>query len=233
MDSNLDKRLATAYAKANGTKRDMLNSFIAVGIDSATARAQQFAVPELNRQYAEGYNIKKQNHMRTNEVPNKVAQQTEFGNRVWVHGDVAKTRMQEDLNTNLARGMTKYDFSRLTRVIPQSGERTDNNLSTDMNQLLSRMHTLMRDSGVVNSNSGYEQANADNPSDIYIYCKWNTQHDDRVCDVCAPLDGQIWPWDEAPVPITDTHDGCRCWRARCDQDGNIDPDDDYSNPYAA
>lgn len=231
-DNKLDKRLAAAFAQAQGTKRDMLNALVSIGVDTATAKAEQFGIPELNRQYANGYNIKRYNHMPVTELPTDINKQSEFSDRLWIHGDIAKTRMQETLNKGLQRGLDNQGIKTLTRVIKQSGDRINGNLSSDMNRGLSGVHNLMRDSGVINSNKGYEDANNDNPSDIFIYAKFNTQEDDRVCTICAPLDGEIFLWDECPVPITDTHDGCRCWRARCDADGNIDPDDDYSNPYS-
>lgn len=38
--------------------------------------------------------------------------------------------------------------------------------------------------------------------------RWNTEHDDRVCDVCGPLDGKIFDIDKAPPK---QHPGCRCY----------------------
>lgn len=232
MDSTLDKRIAAAYAQAMGTKRDMLNSYITIGIGAATAKAQHFGQDELNRQYAEGYNIKRDNNIHRYDVPQSVSKQSEFGDRLWVHSDVMSSRMKNVLNRALASGLDKAKLALLTKYVAQGGTRMNNNLATQANQMLSRIHTLMRDSGIINTNSGYKQANAEHPSDVYIYAQWHTQEDDAVCDVCAPLDGRIWLWDEAPEPILDTHDGCRCWRARVDKDGNVDPSDDYSNPYA-
>ena len=39
------------------------------------------------------------------------------------------------------------------------------------------------------------------------WVEWITQHDERVCDECAPRDGQIFKIDELPQK----HYGCRCY----------------------
>lgn len=38
--------------------------------------------------------------------------------------------------------------------------------------------------------------------------KWNTEHDERVCEVCDELDGKIFPIDKAPGK---QHINCRCF----------------------
>lgn len=37
---------------------------------------------------------------------------------------------------------------------------------------------------------------------------WHTEEDGRVCEVCAGLDGQVFPADAAPAK---QHYNCRCW----------------------
>lgn len=37
---------------------------------------------------------------------------------------------------------------------------------------------------------------------------WNTEDDDRVCEDCGPLDGQVFDIDAVPPK---PHWGCRCW----------------------
>ena len=37
---------------------------------------------------------------------------------------------------------------------------------------------------------------------------WNTERDDRVCEVCAELDGQVFDIDKYPPKA---HWSCRCW----------------------
>ena len=37
---------------------------------------------------------------------------------------------------------------------------------------------------------------------------WNTQRDERVCDECGPMDGEIFEIDSVP---TTPHWGCRCY----------------------
>jgi SPP1 gp7 family putative phage head morphogenesis protein len=38
--------------------------------------------------------------------------------------------------------------------------------------------------------------------------KWNTAHDEKVCEECDGRDGKIYPIDKAPGKA---HYGCRCW----------------------
>ena len=40
------------------------------------------------------------------------------------------------------------------------------------------------------------------------YVKWNTEEDEKVCEVCRPLDGKVFPIDKAP---SKQHYSCRCW----------------------
>lgn len=54
---------------------------------------------------------------------------------------------------------------------------------------------------IVNAEAGVEKV------------RWLTVRDFAVCDICAPLDNQVFDADDAPVPIEDTHVGCRCFTA--------------------
>lgn len=38
--------------------------------------------------------------------------------------------------------------------------------------------------------------------------RWRTEHDDKVCEVCRGLDGEIFDIDKIP---TKPHPNCRCW----------------------
>jgi SPP1 gp7 family putative phage head morphogenesis protein len=42
--------------------------------------------------------------------------------------------------------------------------------------------------------------------------EWQTVRDARVDDICRPLDGQRFPINAGPRPVTGTHLGCRCSR---------------------
>lgn len=87
-----------------------------------------------------------------------------------------------------------------------------------MNQMLSRIHTLTTNEAIRNSNSGknraYDEQNVQ-------YVMWLTEEDDRVCDICEPLDRQTFAYGQAPIPVTDTHPRCRCQLVACDEDGNL------------
>ena len=40
------------------------------------------------------------------------------------------------------------------------------------------------------------------------YVRWRTEEDERVCSVCRPRDGKVYPVEEAPPKA---HWRCRCW----------------------
>jgi SPP1 gp7 family putative phage head morphogenesis protein len=52
--------------------------------------------------------------------------------------------------------------------------------------------------------------------DVEVVKKWYTNNDDRVCDICGPMDGEEVPIDE-PFSSGDdqppAHVNCRCWTA--------------------
>ncbi|WP_409440920.1 minor capsid protein [Lentilactobacillus hilgardii] len=212
----LSKRLQAIFAQASISRRDMLGAMIGAGMSIATAKSESFAVNELKQQYIDGYDNSSPNKLST--VPDKVANQAEYSQRIWVHGDVMTTRMKETLNKGLSRGMKKSDINKMTRNIPQNGDRIDDNLATPMNQMLSRIHTLTTNEAIRNSNSGknraYDEQNVQ-------YVMWLTEEDGRVCDICEPLDRQTFAYGQAPIPVTDTHPRCRCQLVACDEDGNL------------
>lgn len=212
----LSKRLQAIFAQASISRRDMLGAMIGAGMNIATAKSESFAVNELKQQYINGYNNSSPNKLST--VPDKVANQAEYSQRIWVHGDFMTTRMKETLNKGLSRRMKKSDINKMTRSIPQSGDRIDDNLATPINQMLSRIHTLTTNEAIRNSNGGknraYDEQNVQ-------YVMWLTEEDDRVCDICEPLDRQTFTYGQAPIPVTDTHPRCRCQLVACDEDRNL------------
>jgi SPP1 gp7 family putative phage head morphogenesis protein len=60
---------------------------------------------------------------------------------------------------------------------------------------------------------GWKQADEAGYIDPSAMKMWVTAKDERTCDVCAPLDGELAPWNglfsiglEAPI----VHPNCRC-----------------------
>lgn len=45
------------------------------------------------------------------------------------------------------------------------------------------------------------------------YVRWETEDDEKVCDVCRGRDGEIYPLKEVP---SKPHPNCRCWYVRAD-----------------
>jgi SPP1 gp7 family putative phage head morphogenesis protein len=51
--------------------------------------------------------------------------------------------------------------------------------------------------------------------------EWQTVRDARVDDICRPLDGQRFPINAGPRPVTGTHIGCRCARLPVGPGGDV------------
>ncbi|WP_435634024.1 phage head morphogenesis protein [Levilactobacillus brevis] len=214
-DDKLSKQLQAAYVKASLTKRDMLGAMIGAGMSIATARSELYGVTELNRQRSAAY---VDNSSRSQQNVPQSTNQAEYVQRLWVHQDVMANRMIDTLNKGMSRGISVTAMNKLTRSIPQSGDRIDDNLATPMNQLLSRIDGLMQTQSVDNTNEGKRQAYED--SDVK-FVMWLTEEDYHVCDICQPLDKQIFSFGQAPIPQEDTHSRCRCQLVACDEDGNL------------
>lgn len=192
-DDKLSKQLQAAYVKASLTKRDMLGAMIGAGMSIATARSELYGVTELNRQRSAAY---ADNSSRSQKSVPQSTDQAEYVQRLWVHQDVMANRMIETLNKGLSRGISVTAMNKLTRSIPQSGDRIDDNLATPMNQLLSRIDGLMQTQSVENTNEGKRQAYKDSNVKFVM---WLTEEDYHVCDICQPLDKQIFPFGQAPI----------------------------------
>lgn len=50
------------------------------------------------------------------------------------------------------------------------------------------------------------------------YVMWRTEEDERVCSICRPLDGKIYPIEKAP---SKQHWRCRCYYLPVDRAGNL------------
>ncbi len=51
------------------------------------------------------------------------------------------------------------------------------------------------------------------PTKSGFYMRFRTKRDDKVCPICAPLDGKVWNlanFNEATIPWVGTHPRCRC-----------------------
>lgn len=216
-DDKLSQKLQLAYLQATQTKRDMLNALISAGVAVATYQVAQHGQTQGVHEYREGHQV------RTGKLPIKVPEHVkaseDYTSRLWAHSDVATARMQQQLNNSLRQGLDSKAMRQLTKVVPHDGPRPDNNLSTELNKVVSRVQGLVVDHTTAANNEA--QLTAMHEQDVeYVY--FLTQNDNLVCDICDSLVG-IHPIDEAPNITDDTHPGCRCQLVPCDKDGNILP----------
>lgn len=56
---------------------------------------------------------------------------------------------------------------------------------------------------------GYEPVHREVISTVWT--RWTTVGDERVCPICGPFAGRVWPIGEGPSPPL--HPNCRCSRA--------------------
>jgi SPP1 gp7 family putative phage head morphogenesis protein len=70
--------------------------------------------------------------------------------------------------------------------------------------------------GVIRSSNQASVAASQQNEDLLLGAMWVTAHDDRVCPICAPHDGQIFVLNDLTgiaifgLPPDGTHYGCRC-----------------------
>lgn len=90
-----------------------------------------------------------------------------------------------------------------------------------------RLGTLVR-SKVQSAATSGTSAIAEQNQDVAMGIMFLTSHDDRVCRICAPLDGRRWPLGDPDIvyPPDETHIGCRCGHLVITADMSEWPEDD-------
>jgi SPP1 gp7 family putative phage head morphogenesis protein len=104
--------------------------------------------------------------------------------------------LREALTTWEQQGLGTRGFPDLVKAIePYFGESRAHNIAmTETTKLLDESNRLSEMSAGIT-----EQ-------------KWYTSMDSRVCDICEPLNNRVFPIEQGPYPVDDTHIGCRCER---------------------
>jgi SPP1 gp7 family putative phage head morphogenesis protein len=128
------------------------------------------------------------------------------------------------LHPQWADAVTKFERRELDRLIKagvkeaKALERSQKAASAYADRLRgARAKTIARTEIQIAQNEGrmegYRQADAEGYIDPASMKMWITAPDERTCDICAPLDGQVVPWNglfsiglEKPI----VHPNCRC-----------------------
>lgn len=128
------------------------------------------------------------------------------------------------LHPQWADAVTKFERRELDRLIKagvkeaQAVQRSQKAAEGYADRLrTARAKTIARTEIQIAQNEGrmegYRQADAEGYIDPASMKMWITAPDERTCDICAPLDGQVVPWNglfsiglEKPI----VHPNCRC-----------------------
>lgn len=224
-DDDLTRQIQTLYAQAALSKKDMLNSLIGAGVAVATNQAQQYGIDKLNKEFAEGYNLRGGNNLTPQEIANSNQESLDqFQNRLAMHQTLMTTEMQQTLARGLQGGLNQNDLNRLTYV-PSDITRTKHqrrkpSLSSALATALTGVIVLGISQSSISNSKGAMKAFKEDKNVDYVF--WLTEGDDRVCDLCDSIsDSNPFDLDDAPQPVISTHANCRCQLLPCDKDGTI------------
>jgi len=133
--------------------------------------------------------------------PETVSKVQLLGTRAFEQMKGMTATMQSDMNHILAQGIA------------------DGRGAEDVaNQLFDRLQTISESRALTITRTEIIHAHAEGQLDSFerlgvkelgIRAEWSTAGDDRVCDLCAPLEGQVFELEEARGMIP-YHPNCRC-----------------------
>lgn len=212
---DLNKRLIAARATARIDKSHTLSSIVTAGLAIATAKTQSYGNKALKQAFSDEYMYRTGKHALPNQYPKENID--DFNTRVWVHNDVSTVNTNHTLNKVLRKGIDKQALN--TLLADNHSKPKANNLDSAAQTGISFNKRNLKINSIYSTNSATHTAFSENNSIDYV--KWVTENDDRVCDICEPMDDNVYELSDAPVPQDDTHFGCRCAITPCDKDGNL------------
>lgn len=216
-DDDLSKRLISLQYQAGLKRRDTLMSIIGATTAVATAKTQDYGNKVATRQYVKEYqHVSKRSAVK---IPKKVQDNPDFNNQVWINNDLIVHRTQQALDDAIHTGIDKAGLNQLLKDNQDST--LVRNLDSASQAGVSFNKSATVDSSIKSTNTARDDAFSN--SDVTHYVSWQTDHDDLVCDECAPLDDSVYEEDDPskPIPEVDTHPNCRCIYVACDADGML------------
>lgn len=119
--------------------------------------------------------------------------------------DTLIIKLRRSLNTGMRAGEGIAD------IVERVGRDMGINVNPDAGYRANfyRVQTITRTYVMSASNIGAQQLYADN-ADVLSGSEHLTARDERVCPVCAGMDGKIYPLGEWNIPPLNTHPNCRC-----------------------
>lgn len=213
-NDDLNKRLIAARATAQIDKAHVLSSIVTAGLAIATAKTQNYGNKALRQAFSDEYMYRTGKQPFPNQYPKENID--DFNTRVWVHNDVSTVNTNHTLNKVLRKGIDKQALN--TLLADNHSKPKANNIDSATQTGISFNKRNLKINSIYSTNKATHDALQDSSID---YVKWTTEEDDRVCDICEPMDGNVYELSDAPVPQDDTHFGCRCAINPCDKDGNL------------
>lgn len=128
------------------------------------------------------------------------------------------------LHPKWAEAVTKFEKRELERLIKsgmkeaKAREKAASSASKYADRLRSARATMIARTEIQIAQNegryeGWKQANEEGFVDPSSMKMWITAKDERTCDICAPLDGELVPWDgvfSIGLEVPNTHPNCRC-----------------------
>lgn len=213
-NDDLNKRLIAARATAQIDKAHVLSSIVTAGLAIATAKSQQYGNKALKQAFSDEYKYRTGLYPQSNQFPKENVE--DFNTRVWVHNDISVINANHTLNKVIRKGLDQQALN--TLLADNHMKPKTNNLDSATQTGISFNKRNLKINSIYSTNKATHDALQDSSID---YVKWTTEEDDRVCDICEPMDGNVYELSDAPVPQDDTHFGCRCAINPCDKDGNL------------
>lgn len=214
---DLNKRLLAARATASIDKRNTLLSIVTATTAIATAKTQKYGNDLVVNSYIDEHRrISKQPII---QVPKDIQKNSDFNNRVWVHGDTSSNAVHDTLNKAIKKTI---DSKMLRSLIKDNHDKTIvNNIDSSAQTGISFNKLLTVNSSIQATNSARDTAFSDNKSIDYV--TYVTDMDDKVCDICQSYSGTTYAVDDPNkvVPVDDTHPNCRCLLVPSNEDGEL------------
>jgi len=124
--------------------------------------------------------------------------------------------------------ITRLTTSLATRVLSEATVRKLNQLHvgrrrTNLTDVRSAAASRRR-KAKPQKESVVQLSDVDTAGTLSLSVMWSTEEDERVCPICAPLDGMVWTLDSPDLlsPVRDSHINCRC-RLMAMDPGTADP----------
>lgn len=214
---DLNKRLLAARATASIDKRNTLLSIVTATTAIATAKTQKYGNDLVVNSYVNEHRRVSDTPIR--QVPKDIQKNSDFNNRVWVHGDTSANAVHDTLNKAIKKTI---DNKLLSRLIKDNHDKPIvNNIDSSAQTGISFNKLLTVNSSIQATNSARDTAFSDNK--MIDYVTYVTDMDDKVCDICQSYSGATYAVDDPNkvVPVDDTHPNCRCLLVPSTEDGEL------------